>query len=492
MKVQFVFAPPLVKPKFAPYWESALPPLGILYLAGHARASVHGLEFRATDGLQLGLASTVEDIVAYKPDVLCVSFYTGAALGAYELMRRVKVSLPDTWLIAGGPHATGVPEDVLENSPVDVVVRGEGEVTLAILLQMLQDGCRLTPTDLRFVQGVAYRGDDGVTARTIPRPNVRDIDSLAFPAWDLIPLSDYHGYHLVRQLPEYPILFSRGCPFDCVFCPNEHWNIGRPRLRHRTPQNIVDEMKELISRYGIREFHNLSDELNNDLKAAEATCEEIARQCPGVTWKTLLRSDRLPEHLVEVMARSGCWLASLGIETGNDETLTGVRKHFTLEQVENTCRLLKKYGIKVQGLFMLFNVWTTKDGQLCFEDVEASRRTVQYAERLAKEGLIHFAGWSVATPYPGSELYSIALQHNMIKPELLGHWDEWNVTAPIVMKLPGVPEVEMIRVLRSARLLGAKLSLANKAVRPADIWHMTKTAVSTARTEIASMFQPTC
>jgi radical SAM superfamily enzyme YgiQ (UPF0313 family) len=245
----------------------------------------------------------------------------------------------------------------------------------------------------------------------------------------------------------------------------------------------VDEMAELAHTYGIREFNNLADELNNHPTIALGVCQEIKRRKLGVTWKTMLRADHVTEELVRAMAESGCWMASLGIETGNPATMVGIKKRFTHEQIESACRLFKKYGLKVQSYFMLFNVWED-NGDLRFEGIGLSANTVQYAERLFNMGLLDYMGWSVATPYPGSELYQIALRHELIKHELVEHWDDWNQKVLFIMRLPGVSEDDQIRVLSKAQMLGAKASFLRQGIRLADLPMMFKTAIHTLRTEV--------
>ena len=485
-----MFASPIVRTKSAAVWDAALPPLGILYLAAYLHQTRPDVELKATDGLLHGMDGTLAQVRSFGPDVLCVSFYTGAALGAYELIKRAKQECPEMIVIAGGPHATALPGEVLTCSAADVVVRGEGEHTLTTLITLLLDEGKLTADILPSVRGISFRDHDGSIRVTCNPKHLLDLDEIPFPAWHLLPISDYRGYHLCKQTPEYPILFSRGCPYDCVFCPNEHWNLSKPKVRFRTPKNIVDEMEELVRTYGIREFNNLADEFNNHPHIAPEICAEIKRRKLNITWKTMLRSDHMNDELVREMADSGCWLASLGIETGNPETLASIRKGFTHEQVENACHLLKKYGLKVQGYFMLFNAWE-EDSELCFEDAAMSRNTIRYAQKLFSERLLDYMGWSVATPYPGSELYWIAVRHSLIRPELAGRWDDWGQNALFVMKLPGVDELEQARVLRSAQTLGAKASLVREGVRLVDIPMMGRTALQTLRTELAAALHRT-
>jgi radical SAM superfamily enzyme YgiQ (UPF0313 family) len=153
------------------------------------------------------------------------------------------------------------------------------------------------------------------------------------------------------------------------------------------------------------------------------------------------------------MAESGCWQVSIGIESGNQTTIDGIGKHFTLDQLSDSLGLLRGYDIKVQGLFMLFNVW--EEGELLrYENSALSRHTLEYAAELVRKGLLQYTGnFNVATPYPGSQLYHIANRHGLIKPEVATTWDAWLVDEPIVMSLPGVDEPDQIRLMRAGSLL---------------------------------------
>jgi len=200
---------------------------------------------------------------------------------------------------------------------------------------------------------------------------------------------------------------------------------------------------------------------------------------------TQLRPDKVPEDLVRVTAESGCWLTAIGIETGNPETLKGIRKHFTHEQIEQSCRNIKKFGIKLQGYFMLYNAWE-ENGELRYEDTRMSRHTIAYADRLFSQGWLDFMGWSVAIPYPGSELYQIAFRHGLIPPEGEGRWNEWAQKGLSVMALPGVDRREQAKVLRKAQFHGTRAALLRGGIRRKDIPLMLRSAVQTVRTAIDS------
>lgn len=485
-RVQFVFAPPLNKPKFDEWYEGHVPPLGILYLASYLRRHIDGLTLRATDGLLLGKEQTFREVMAFEPDVLSVSLSTAVALGGCELINRVRACRPNTLVITGGPHATALPEEVLARAAADVVVLGEGEETLLELMGLYQDHGTLRADDLARVRGIAFRLGTKEVARTPPRPYIADLDSIPFPARDLLPMKAYHGYYFHKAAPEWPMVFTRGCPYECIFCAEEVWKLTKPvnAFRCRSPENVVDEMEELHYEYGVNEIQDVSDEFNGYPRNSLAICEEKIRRGLDLPWKTLLRAHPLPEYLVAAMAKSGCWQASIGIETASQQVNHAVRKNFTIQQLYESLHLLRQYGIKVQGLFMLFHVWE-EEGELRHEDLSMSENTIRFADSLIRAGLLNYTGnFNVATPYPGSELFHIALRHNLIKETLRTNWDAWLVEEPIVMRLPGIPETEQLRLMRAGSVSMFRCLLREGDLGLGDVAGLMKRALRVAHNEL--------
>jgi hypothetical protein len=206
----------------------------------------------------------------------------------------------------------------------------------------------------------------------------------------------------------------------------------------------------------------------------------------GMTWKTQVRAHPLPSSLVESMARAGCWYVHLGIESGNERTLRGIGKSITCDQVRAACTVLKDHGIKVHGLFMLFNVWE-EEGRVAFEGVEETQRTLAFAEELARDGLLDYLGWSVTTPYPGSRLYDIAVRHGLIKPQLRGAWSKWLTEDAFVMQIPGVSDSDMAHAKSRGSLLRAKLMLRSGHVNPGDLGYLAKKGLKLLANELKAL-----
>jgi hypothetical protein len=187
------------------------------------------------------------------------------------------------------------------------------------------------------------------------------------------------------------------------------------------------------------------------------------------------------------MAKSGCWLAFVGIESGNQATLDGINKKIKIEDVEHSCQLLKKYGIKVFGLFMTFNVWE-QNGELKYEGIQESLNTLRFAKSMTNRKLLDYLSWTITTPFPASPLWDTAMKFHLVPEENLGKWELWDTNWNLVMKLPDVSEKDWNRIryeglrlqagsgLRNLRRLNTKtLKLfVERSAKMAELWYKSR------------------
>ncbi len=482
MKIHFILSPPIKKPKLGDLSEGRIPPLGILYLAAYLREKIENIQMKVTDGTIEGFDKTYQEVKKFDPDILCVSYFTLMALGAYRFIDLIKKEKPELFVIVGGPHATALPEEPLKKSDVDVVAIGEGEVTLFELVNLFTQGEHKNIESLTKVDGIAYR-DNGQIKFTKTRQHIKDIDTIPFPARDLVDLNNYKGWYINKERKEGAVFFTRGCPYNCTFCSNIVWKKCKPYVRARSPKNIVDEIETLYRDYGIREIYDCSDELNSNMKHALAVCEELKARNLNIVWKTSMRATPLSEELVKAMVESGCWYVLIGIESGNEEVLKGINKHITLQQVENACWLFKKYDLKVQGLFMLYNVWE-ENGQLKYENTDTVKETFKYVSSLLDKRFLDYIGWSITVPYPGSKLYEIANKYNLIRDEYKENWDYWLSEDSYVMQLPGITKGVQIRMKTLGSILRAKLLIHSMDFKLKDVGWLIGKALRIIKNEI--------
>ena len=222
------------------------PPLGIACVAGVLERAGYrtGLLDAAVEDLDMD--ATMARIRAFAPDVIGLTSSTTFYCNARELAAQIRVRLPGVTTILGGPHASFVPEACLDDPGIDYICVGEGEETAVEFMAALAGGM---PMDT--VRGLAFKRD-GAIVLTPPRPFITDLDSLPLPARHLLPLDKYVPMpNDGPYVPKTAMISSRGCPFHCIFC--DHGVFG-PSYRSYGAKRTVDEMAELVTRYGIRDI----------------------------------------------------------------------------------------------------------------------------------------------------------------------------------------------------------------------------------------------
>jgi radical SAM superfamily enzyme YgiQ (UPF0313 family) len=435
------------------YYHSNFPNLGILYLISRIRER-YGKEFQVLylDGHH-SLDEHLKKLDKFQPELYGISFSFIIQNLAYKVIERVKRAFPGLPIVCGGPMPTADPQAVLESSPADICVRGEGEDAFSDLAEYFQE----KRSALRNIEGIVFRGTDGRIQETAKRSPIRDIDQIPPPAWGLIDFSRYKGWHIQRSSPQGHLLVNRGCPYDCNYCSNPVWKYNKPWVRLRSPANIAREV-ETLYKYGVREIYLSGDEFNVNEKWTIDVCRTIE----GLGFKDLffncnVRPDVITPSIAEAFKKINLWVVHLGIESGNQKTLDGVGKKIRLEQITDACRILKHEGIKVFGFVMLFHAWE-ESGQLKWESAEDVNQTINYCRKLFKEKLLDYMSWQVATPMKGSRLWTLATKHNLLPSHEIRSVFLRN------LELPGVNDQDVNRALRKGLLLKNYYMLRNRNI----------------------------
>lgn len=374
---------------------NAVPPLGVLYLAAALRAR-SGAEVRLLDAyFEPDAEGAVRRAVReLKPDAVGFSCLTAEYPLALKMAAAVKGESPAVPVIMGGPHPSSDPEGVLRDG-ADAAVVGEGEETLTELVRVITEegpGWR-SPEILRKVAGIAFTAD-GKTELSAPRPPIADLDSLPFPAWDLL---DYRRYWQVSGMSTMgkraylPLTTSRGCPYHCVFC---HRLFGKA-FRARSPESVAEEAA-LIKRLGAGHLEFYDDIANLDAPRFGRILELLAARGPdlALSFPNGLRADLLDEGVIDLMLRAGTREVSVAVETAAPRLQQLLCKHLSLEKTTRAINLLADRRIFTRGFFML---------GLPTETAAEMMETIRYAHA----SRLHMAFFFTPNPYRNTELYGM-------------------------------------------------------------------------------------
>lgn len=251
-------------------------------------------------------------------------------------LKDYKQKKPDVKIILGGPSATDSPVEILSNFPGDIVVCGEGEITIVELMRVIENG-----KDLSTVNGIVWRKEDGTIVTNPQRERVRDLDSLPLPAYNHINFSDYGNI--------LSIITARGCPYRCKFCSAR--SVWQDKVTYRTPENILAEFESLGSN-DIKEviFYDDTFVLKNDrVKKIITNMKKVGFDVP---WRCNGRIDRVDTDLVKFMVDNGCCEMLVGLESGSDKILKIIDKKFSSQQAMNSIRLLSQYVPRLDVSFI--------------------------------------------------------------------------------------------------------------------------------------------
>lgn len=367
------------------------PPLGLGYLAAYLDKNRYSVSIFDGTLKNASLQDFISVIKDFKPDLVGISVLTRGHKRAKEIIKAIKKKFKKLPVVIGGTQVTAAPKEVLSDLGADFAVIGEGEITLLELVRELEKG----GNSFARINGLSYKTSGGKIKITKPRELIANLDSLPFPAWHLMPPKEYRIAPILepaRALPIAPVLTSRGCPYNCSFCAsNVTW---QRRLRFRSINNVIAEIKMLKDDFGVKEIHFCDDNFTMNIKRAEDMCDVLLKEKISLPWQCPngVRIDRLTLPLLKKMKKAGCYAVGLGIESGNQDMLKSVNKQLDLRLIPKVLENLKKVGIESYGFFILGLPGETK---------KTSTQTIDFALKNSFDR----AWFSIFTPYPGSPAF---------------------------------------------------------------------------------------
>ncbi len=360
-----------------------LPPSDLMYLAAVAEKA--GLQAKIHDYSQGG--DLIEDLKEFQPDYLLINAATPTLEHDLLSLKVAKEIVSDVVTIAKGAAFLTLAKEVLENhKELDMVIFGEAEETLREILE---------EKPKNEILGLYYR-DDLLINFTGVRPFIENLDEIPFPARHLVDNTIYRRPD--NNKVQAVIKVSRGCPFHCFFCLATP--VSGAKVRRRSVENIIAELKECVEKYNITNFLFWSDIFNIDKEWTLNLCNTIIESGLKITWSANTRADTADLEMAQMMYKSGCRLVSIGVESGSQYMLEKMGKKITLEDVRRTVKTFKKAKIRIYNYFVIGLPW---------ESEETAEETIKLAIELNSD----FISFYTATPLPGSRFYDYAKANNL-------------------------------------------------------------------------------
>jgi anaerobic magnesium-protoporphyrin IX monomethyl ester cyclase len=319
------------------------------------------------------------------PDLIGISMRTLNYLRTYALISKIRNKAPHAKIAVGGPHISTLRAQVLQDCrAVDYGFVFEGEESFVEFVQ---------GTPIEDVKGTLFR-KDGQVHYSGDRAFISDLDKIAFPTYSKFSLDDYIGKYI-------SIVSSRGCPYNCIYCP-----VGTcmgKRFRPRSPENISEEILYWYER-GYRHLDFADDNFTLDRKRVQKLCQLISKHGMKdlvLTCQNGIRADKVDKPLLSEMRRVGFKSIAIGVESANNDILINIKKGETLEQIELAIKTACGLGFEVKLFFIVGSPGET------FEHVKNS---IDFA----KKHPVTTAYFYNLIPFPGTALFKWAQKNNYL------------------------------------------------------------------------------
>lgn len=366
---------------------------------------------------RLGDDEVRERIRSFRPDVLGLTAFTNEIKPAARIAAIAKSIFPQVTTVVGGVHASVLPERTLEEFPdFDCVAVGEGEQTLADLTAALDRG-----GPLHSVAGLCLR-EDGSSVRTPSRRQEENLDRFPQPAWDLLPPS-----------PRYLVMTQRGCAYRCTFCANPNGRV----VRSRSIDNVMAELEEVIARGG-SELYVCDELFTVDRERTHRLLDAMiaAGTARHLRWSAQTHVNLVDRELFAKMRAAGCHLCGLGIETGDPDIMSRMKKGSTMQRVRAARDAARAAGLPIEGLMIIGHP---------HETWESAMRTIEFAVELNPEQ----PSVGVMVPYPGTEVAAMAERGEGGYRLLSRDWNHYNKQIGNALEFENLTrrQLEMLQLL---------------------------------------------
>jgi len=385
----------LVFPRFK--YISGDPPMGLGYLASYLKKNLK-IDVSIIDTTFMRSFEIVFNrLREYKPDILGI--YTDGVMTKDAITIADWAKNNELFTIFGGPQATVLPKAFIAHA--DIVVQGEGELILTEIIRSYGS------KDLSHIPGIWWKNNGEVIKNSLNRDFI-NLDDVPFPQRELLPMDKYLYYWNYLDAVDIKkrgttMIVSRGCPFSCTYCQPTIREMFGEKLRFRSPQNVIEEIKILKEEYNIDGIFFHDDTFTVEHSWLKEFCKILENAKLSILWGCNSRIDTINEDILRMMYQAGLRNIHFGIESSSQRILDDIyNKKIKIEQVKDTISLAKKIGIYTMGFFMLGAPSETE------EDIN---NTISFAKSLKLEEV----SFSLTIPLVGTYLYKMILNDNKYK-----------------------------------------------------------------------------
>lgn len=406
----------------------------MLYNLGHNVKIVH----MVTDKIgPLGLRHIV---LSFKPDTVGITMSTFQTESTKEISKIVKRVNSNILVVVGGPHPSAVKLKIFDDFPnVDVVVVGEGEHTFLEIVG---------GKDLSEIKGICYNHKMNPL-----RPLAESLDYIPLPNLALVDINKFQGAYPLGPRPNMFIMASRGCPFHCTFCNK---SVFGHSTRLRRPKAVIEEIKWLRERWGIKEIFFQDDTFNLNRGWAEEILSLIIDNGlnKDIIYRAPFRANEklLDEKLLQLAKKAGFWLIFYGVENGNQQMLDGMKKALTTGEIKRAFELTHRVGLKTEASFIIGMPSETKE-------------TIMDSMNLWKEIKPYWCGFARAIPFPDTEFERVIIEKNHL---LVSNYDEYRPDR-IIVRTDSLAKEDLEYYAEMAEKLVLKENLRKIMVNPVSI-----------------------
>ncbi|WP_319410103.1 radical SAM protein [uncultured Desulfosarcina sp.] len=388
---------------YGPDAKTRIPPIDMVYVAACLKNNKTPFTVIDCLGDDLSLSDFLKKVGGFRPETF-IAVRTSMPTFAWDLKvsEHLKEIMPEAKIIFFGSVCNIFPDDLMQYDVIDILVTGEVEVILPCLATQ--------PIDQ--VEGIYYR-KKGTILKNPDKAFFENLDALPFPAWEFFPYQNYFIPDLGDANPALTIQTSRGCPFNCDYCP---YPLAQGnRWRSRTPENIFAEIEYLIKRHGMRSLLFRDPEFTLDQDRIHRLCDLIISSQLQFWWRCETRPDTLSENLIQKMAQAGCIGINLGIEHVNKSILARVKRKPV--HPDHIVKIVQACAQNKIATFCFFIIG------LPGETISTFIQNVDFAKELNADRL----QFTFATPYPGTQFHQWAVNNKYITETNWQHTDGLNV-----------------------------------------------------------------